>query len=285
VIEAGLIASRWLHYAATSSLFGLLLFALYSPQAAAFAAPGRLRTPLAIVALAALVAWFGFLAATLAGSIAEAPATAASLIGEPAIGPVWIGRALLAAALATPLARRGGVAVALAGALLASLALTGHARMHEGALGELHVTIDAAHLLAAGTWLGALAAFLKLLARAPDEAATVAALANFARVGTLAVATLALTGVANALLVLGDWRALFRTLYGFLLMTKVGLVVGMLAFAAANRFRLVPALARGPDRGVFRHLRGHVIGETMLGLVVLLIVAVIGTLDPQAPAP
>jgi putative copper resistance protein D len=107
-------------------------------------------------------------------------------------------------------------------------------------------------------------------------------LAEFARVGTVAVAALVLSGVANALLVLGDWRALFRTLYGFLLLTKLALFVGMLAFAAANRFRLVPALAKSPDRAVVRHLRGHVLGEQILGLVVLLIVSVIGTLDPTA---
>jgi len=40
--------------------------------------------------------------------------------------------------------------------LLVSLAGVGHSQIEEGAAGAVHVVSDAAHLLAAGAWLGGL---------------------------------------------------------------------------------------------------------------------------------
>jgi putative copper resistance protein D len=139
---------------------------------------------------------------------------------------------------------------------------------------------DAVHLLAAGAWLGALAAFVILLRSAPRAPETVRVLADFSLVGMLAVAALAATGLVNAWLVLGGVTPLFTTLYGRLLILKVALFGLMLALAALNRFRLVPALESGLDDGALRRLKAHVAGEQLLGLAVLLSVAVLGTLDP-----
>jgi putative copper resistance protein D len=60
----------------------------------------------------------------------------------------------------------------------------------------------------------------------------------------------------------------------------------MLALAVSNRFWLVPSLtkARKDDRNAstawIARLRHHVLGEQFLGLMVLLIVSVLGTMRP-----
>jgi putative copper resistance protein D len=53
----------------------------------------------------------------------------------------------------------------------------------------------------------------------------------------------------------------------------------MLALALSNRFWLVPALKAGDT---LARLRRHVIGEEALGLLVILVVSVLGTMEPPA---
>ena len=62
---------------------------------------------------------------------------------------------------------------------------------------------------------------------------------------------------------------------------------GMLLLAFMNRFWLVPsmnrALADGAGLSVWTgKLRSHVLGEQFLGLLILLIVSVLGTVRPAA---
>lgn len=282
MIEVGLILSRWLHYAGVTALFGLSLFRLYAPQTAV-AAGGRWRwlVSAALLALLSGIAWFYFAVASIAGSTADVAATLPTVLTATDFGPIWSARLLLALILCAPaLARRRALHAALAGGLVASIAFTGHARIHEGALGWLHVGSDAVHLLAAGTWLGALTAFLLLLRQAPREVATARSLSEFSRVGIAAVATLTITGALNGWLILGGILPLFSGLYGRLLMVKVGLAIGMVAFAAHNRLRLVPALEVAGDETAVAHLRRSIVGEQALGIAVLLIVAALGALDP-----
>jgi copper resistance protein D len=79
---------------------------------------------------------------------------------------------------------------------------------------------------------------------------------------------------------------LLETAYGQTLMTKLVLFAGMLALAISNRFWIVPSLAeaRRNDLSVSTRwaarLRNHVLGEQLLGLMVLLIVSVLGTMRP-----
>ncbi len=285
MVEAGLIASRWLHYAAVTGLFGLVLFPLYAPRTALSDARGSrfAAVVLAAVAAGSALAWFVFAVAVMAGDMAQALATIPMVLTGSDFGPTWAVRVAMALALCLPaVARAKGINTVLAGLLLASLALTGHARVHDGLVGWLHVSADALHLLAAGAWLGALAAFLWLLRSAPEDPATARAMSDFARIGSLAVAVLVASGAANAWLVLGAVQPLFTTLYGRLLLLKLALFAGMLALAGLNRFRLAPALAKAPTPSVLRGLRRHVLGEQGLGLAVLLVVSVIGTLDPTA---
>jgi putative copper resistance protein D len=189
------------------------------------------------------------------------------------------------AASALPRPRVMCTAVAILGfGALASFAWTGHGAADSGGAGVVHLTADLAHLAAAGTWIGALVAFLIMTACARAHGRTsdlAAALSGFSGVGTLAVATLILSGGVNAWFLIGP--AHFFTAaggdYGRLLIAKLALFVVMIALAALNRFRLTPALA-AHDPAALRALRVSVGLETATGLLILAIVAGLGAMAP-----
>jgi len=54
----------------------------------------------------------------------------------------------------------------------------------------------------------------------------------------------------------------------------------MLALAVANRFWLVPAISRAADDSASVRLRVHVVGEQLLGAMILLVVSFLGTMQP-----
>jgi putative copper resistance protein D len=178
-----------------------------------------------------------------------------------------------------------------AAVLLASLAGVGHTQVDEGAARVIHVSADGAHLLAAGAWLGGLVAlgYLLTMARSSpspeNTTAAIAALVRFSGMGYLAVAMLVGSGVINAWFLVSSVAKLTTTPYGQLLLAKLLLFGCMLALAALNRFRLVPALVRTNESGQspassLRRLRQHVVGEQVLGLVIVLIVSILGTTQP-----
>ena len=246
----------------------------------------------------------------LLATVAAVPAQTAVMAGDPAaaidprmvwtvLGSTGFGRAvgvraalfvliLLAVALARP--RISWSAIALLGAAaIASFAWSGHGAADEGARGLVHLSADIAHLLAAGVWLGALAALLLMLLASGEDASSGAlfdlktALERFSGVGAAVVAVLLLSGLVNSWFLVGPAhvRDLFRTAYGQLLVAKVTLFAGMLVLAALNRFRLTPALARRLDAGAsVAALRASLGVETLLGILVLAAVALLGAIAP-----
>lgn len=100
--------------------------------------------------------------------------------------------------------------------------------------------------------------------------------------GYVAVATLIGSGLLNSWYLVGSISNLLTTPYGQLLIVKLGLFAGMLALAAANRFWLVPALSRDSSQALIagQRLRRHVIAEQALGFLVIVIVSLLGTLEP-----
>jgi putative copper resistance protein D len=184
------------------------------------------------------------------------------------------------------------IALSLLGAVaLVTLAWGGHGAMSDGPAGWLHLGADMAHLLVAGAWVGALAT-LTLIARSASRHAgreTVALLSNaatgFASMGTLIVAVLIISGVINYIFILGPTLTGFTgSLYDRLLLVKLGLFAIMLSLAAANRFRLAPALERArrdeDTVGAVSALKRSVYLETALVVSILALVAWLGTLDP-----
>lgn len=192
----------------------------------------------------------------------------------------------LAAAFCLTNPRRSGWQLALAAAALGSLAWSGHAAAVEGALVLPRLGADIVHQLSASVWLGALLLFLALLrprSKVPHE--SVESLKRFAGVGSVLVALLALTGLANLwfLIPQNDWRGALSTSYGELLAIKLGLFLSMLLLAALNRFVMVPGFASGgrTKRTQFR-LRFSIALELCAVLAILAIVARLGLMDPAS---
>jgi len=176
----------------------------------------------------------------------------------------------------------------LTAVLLASMAGVGHTQVHEGVTAIVHVTADAVHLLAAGAWLGGLLppGMVVVSSRAKqlsnDDAVLV--LSRFSGMAYLAVAALVASGLINGWFLVGSLSALIGTTYGELLLLKLGLFGLMLCLAASNRFWLVPALAKAAtisqsDLALAR-LRRNILAEQILGVLVVGIVGLLGTLSP-----
>jgi len=188
------------------------------------------------------------------------------------------------------IAGRDLVTTILAAVLLASLAGTGHAQIEEGSMNVIHVASDAAHLLAAGAWLGGLVllGFILLDYSRGDGEPIVDVdriLLRFSSMGYVAVATLIVSGLVNSWFLVNSVSNLLKTPYGQILLGKLALFAAMLVLAAANRFWLVPRMIEtaddcGEPAVWLGRLRYHVLGEQFLGLMVLLAVSVLGTMRP-----
>jgi len=289
-----IILARAVHFAATVLAAGTVCFMLLVAEPAFGRARGiatlRRRANITIwAALAAAIASGAVWLALLAADIYGAPLVEVCLHGGlwqvltgTRFGAVWSVRLavalLLGVLLVWPSLR--WLQLAAAAALIAPLALTGHAGATPGAAGQLHLASDMVHLIAAGAWLGGLPALALLLssARQPKGLAARAA-ARFSALGIAGVAALLVSGLVNSWMLLSAPRDLIATDYGRLLALKIGLFAAMLAIAAVNRFHLTPRLAARHAR---RALMRNSIAETALGAGVLLLVGALGTMEPAA---
>ena len=305
MLAAGLIASRFVHYLAVLALFGVALCPLYFFHRGERVQPillMRLRRTMLFAAVAAVItgaAWFVCSIATMSDSFAAAfdPGTFWSVVQDTTFGQIWFWRfglgivtlALSLGALAWSTQRFVDLLVlAASSVLLASIAGTGHTQSYERALRLIHMISDGAHLIVAGAWIGGLIALALLLApstgSSPIESHRI--LVRFSAIGTVAVATLIGTGLINGWLLVGTLSALISTPYGQLLIAKIGAFGAMVALAGLNRIWLTPALAREslsnrPPKSLAR-LRYHIYAEQALGIAVIFIVAVLGTMQPAA---
>ena len=290
-------------------LFGLPLFGLYAlnnverqtvlPFRALVAGLALLGLALSVLSIAAITASMNGVALSLVDR-----ETLDMVISQTSIGTAWQVR-MCALVVAVGLAwlgraRSGGVmfaAMTLAGAVaLASLAWTGHGAASEGRMGLVHLLADIIHLFAASAWIGGIAAF-GLLLFGPNAALTHdrlflthRALDRFSLVGSVVVGLIVTSGLVNSYMLVGPAHIaeLPFTLYGQLLLAKLALFAAMLALAAANRFRLTPAfgkaIAQGDGFGAVAALRRSLAAEAGAALLILGLVAWIGTLAPPMSA-
>ncbi len=304
MFDGWLVSARLAQYLGLMAGFGLALFtwqALLREHADAVITRRLLRLAGVASMLAVLASVFGLWAMAHAmggGDASDTWTTAWILLTQTTAGMAWIVRVVLlalAVCLAASSRLRVGIRVAgmtvLAAGALSTLAWAGHGAMSEGEGAWLHLVADIAHLLVAGAWFGALVALVLVARQASGEAdaASVRLLADvsrgFARLGSMIVIVLFASGVANYIFVVGpDVSGIFANTYGRLLLAKLGVFAGMLALAAANRFRFAPALARALQEGdaasAVSTLRRSLRVETTLAVVVLVLVALLGTLDP-----
>lgn len=286
---------RMIQLACGALLFGFPLFSLYGVRAT-----GPLGKSLLWLALAGMALAAAFAAIVQTGALLGNPVgipridDLAWYLRETKIGLVTSLRLLglfgyaVLIGLRPPSTQRTIVQGILGAALLGSFAWTGHGA--EG--GIVHLMSDLVHLLMAGVWFGALSALCLLIFHARRNPEYVLAAADgldaFSRVGVAVVALLVASGVGNTLFVF-EWSnvsGLYQSEYGRALLIKLALFGGMLALAAANRFRLAPllrhSLSIGDNSEQLRLLRFSLVSEITLALMVLGVAAQLGSIQPPA---
>lgn len=293
------ITIRFALYANLMVLFGWPLFALYGAHAISSRPSPRQLLLLALVAIGLSIFSMLAMTASMAGvAILEADRDLiTAIMFDTPMGLAWqVRMAALAVMSGLVMMQRPAAqlaSVGLAAAALASLAWTGHGAAGEAVTGWVQLTADVVHLLAAGGWIGALAALGLMLARrrsgrtAADFTAMHHALAGFSKAGTLFVGLLVVTGTVSSWILVGPQGATLAATsqYVQLLAVKLALFAAMIGLAAMNRFRLTPALLRDLNAGFvplgsLRALHRSVVIETGLAALVLAIVAWLGTIVP-----
>jgi putative copper export protein len=101
---------------------------------------------------------------------------------------------------------------------------------------------------------------------------------------TVLVALVLAAGTYLSIVRLPRLHDLWTTHYGHVLLIKLGLVAVALAWGGLHRVLAVPAVERGAD-GLFARLPRSVLGESLAGMAVLLVAAVLVDSKPPAAQP
>jgi putative copper resistance protein D len=310
-IDSPLVVSRAVHFAATATTAGALIFralvaepALWSAEAAVFIRTQDRRVASLGLAVAAAsgACWFLLQAAAMAGlSLKEAIAgdVLLTVMNETQFGFVSQIRLALAITLAGCLAYdryapSRWLALASALGMIATIAWTGHAGSGVGEAGFMHLTADVLHLIAATAWPGGLVSLALLLATARRHdglewaSAAKEITERFSTLGIVSVGVIFATGVVNTWMLVGSMQALIATDYGRLLVLKITLFAAMLAIAAVNRFVVTPRLDLRPEDSArlvaLRQLTRNSMVEIALSVAIFGIVGVLGTMHPAIHA-
>jgi copper transport protein len=259
------VAGHWVFYVGLGLLVGGAWLSL-------FALRGASRRLLLVTLLGAL-AMVGGLAVYGAAQALE-DGTPLADVATTSLGLGLVAQAVpgLAAAACVEVAllrrgrlRTGALALATAFAAVTILVhvLTTHAASSRSPW--LEMVVQWAHLAAFATWIGGLAALLIAVGSAPSPAKS-AAVRRFSQVAAASLAVVGLTGLLRALDEVAAWGALLATLFGQLVLVKVGLLLALAALGALNRFRSVPVVERSL-RGLRR------VGRLEIGVAAVTLVA------------
>ncbi|MCB0873142.1 MAG: copper resistance protein CopC/CopD [Thermoleophilia bacterium] len=253
----------------------------------------------------AVTAWFVGAVMMLVGTLPTlglAPSDLGVVLGDTRFGRTMLvisGAAVIAAVAGAALIgvngdRRRSTAVALAAppaAVIVAMSWLGHASLATDR--TLNIGVDAVHTAATAAWIGGLVGLGYLvitptarLALGDGVAYAAAAVVRFSSLAVAAVAVLVVTGVYRALAEVGALGDLTGTVYGRVLLIKLGLFAGMLVLGGYNRFVVHPRLERaalglpGGDAAATRLLGRSIRAE--LGFAAALI-ATVGILVSTAP--
>ncbi len=170
-----------------------------------------------------------------------------------------------------------GLPVAAVGGLVAlwTFSWVGHVSDTEALWLEMLLLL---HLVGAAFWIGILSP-LRTLSRDAESLSVAARLGHrFGRFAVVTVPLLIAAGIVMAWRLIGGVEALLTTGYGLTLLAKIGGVSCLLAAAAANKLRIVPAMVAG-DRRAAAGLRRSIDVEWAAICLVLLATAVLTTLQ------
>ena len=299
-IDVPMVTVRAVHFAATATAAGALVFravidpVLHAAERVKLVIDVRIRWLVWIgvtIAFASGLVWLLLQTSSMSGQAATL-GEVATVMNETQFGFVSMIRLALAVLLAICLAfdsRQPARQLALGSALclIATVAWTGHAASTPYGLGYLHLVADFLHLLGAAAWIGglmSLALLLHALSGYRDSARPgleLDVVRRFSSLGLASVATLVISGIINAWILVGSLRALVVTDYGRILMLKIAVFLVMVTLAAINRLWLTPRLA-APDGKSLRALTRNSVAEIVLGLLIFVIVGLLGTLHPAA---
>lgn len=297
-IDGPMVAVRAVHFAATATAAGALVFrSVVDPV---LPAAGQLKVVIdarirrlawisLAIALGSGVLWLLVQTSSMSGQ-AVTPGEVAAVIGDTQFGFVSVVRLALAVLLAVGLAcdrwqPARWLALGSAVCLIAAIAWTGHAASTPYALGYLHLAADALHLLGAAAWTGgliSLALVLHVLGGHPAEPELkLDVVRRFSALGMVSVATLVISGIINSWILVGSIHALLVTDYGWILMLKLAAFLVMVTLAAINRLWLTPRLATGEGE-THRALTRNTVAEIALAVLIFVIVGLLGTQHPAA---
>lgn len=272
-------ACRGLHLAGYFTAFG----AMFLPAALLRGVNVQGLKPLAwagsLLALLAGAAWMLLQTAYFASaqSFADVVAALPLVALDTRFGGLLLGR--LAALLFSVLlfhANRPRPAALLALSGVVEEAWLGHGGAMIGWEGDALLGISILHLAAAALWLGTLPALLMAVSKVQDPMPLAR---RYAPLGTGCVVVLLLTALAQYVLLIGRPAAFFNSGYGALALAKILLLAMLIALAARNRLRLVPALPN--TRPALLRAIGI---EMLLGLLALLAAGILLQLAPPAMA-
>jgi copper transport protein len=266
-----LMATRAGADAAVLLVTGMLLFGAFGREPpSARTATATLGLSAAAPALVSAYAWLW------AGSVLGPDAGGTARID--ALGSLFTGRALaaeLALALLVPwalvLARRPRLGGVFAVAAIGAGAFAGHAASYTPVVS---VPASALHQLAAATWLGGLL-FLVTEAESPTFADAARRVSDAA---LAAVAVVAVTGLLQSWLLVDTITRALSTPYGLLLLGKAAGLLGLVAFGAYHRFRVMHHV-RSAD-GAARLSRSVPL-ELALAVGVVMLAAVLSHVPPN----
>ena len=169
-------------------------------------------------------------------------------------------------------------AFALAVVFAGGLSVSGHDAVDPGSSWKTEIA-DWLHLSAASLWIGALATMALLLWTGAPELRR-AAFMRFSRLATVLIAVVLGAGVYLAIVRLPHVSDLWSTGYGRVLLVKIGLVSFALLWGAFHHFVVAPALERA-DTGFLGRIGRSLAGESMVGMAVLLLAAIL--VDTRPP--
>lgn len=302
--------ARFVQYAGACIVCGSPLFCLYALESERVPEHSTHRAKLKVLVLAAAGAnllgaavWVMALGVSFSDDAPGAlnPGTLLTVLTDTRFGRAALLRmALLLLVLVLPILVRDcrwlwRSQFLLGSAVMLSFAWTGHGSTGRGIGGEWHLAFDLAHLLAAGIWIGALAALAVLVLsprRAPSTqraGVVLYGLDRFSAIGLWVVGALVVSGIGNSWYLIGrsNWRSLYSTPYGLVLLTKLALFGTMLLLAALNRYRTAiamrsPLVTPEPVPVAVDRMRSGVVAEMGLAVLVLMSVAALGMLMPPA---
>lgn len=243
--DVGLSVLRGIEYALLLLACGVALLDLTTRRVA-------LLQPHVPVAAALLVAGVLVIGAevAVAGSGLSARG-AADYLGNGLTGRARIARLALEAALLVLAAWRRRFSVLVLAGIIGSVAVAGHGADVEPAWQGM--TVNAAHLAAAGVWVGGILALALLRVRASWPQVGRDALAGFSRVAPWAFAASVVLGGVQAYQLLGSPQPVLHTSYGLTLVAKSIAVAAMLPLSWL----------------AWRRTREHLRGEALLAVVVI----------------